>query len=388
MSGGPRPLLVAQVTGDEAHKLKFKWRYDDRPLGGGYSVALGDLNVRKQDVRQRLTALIKVVRKGDHLNCGKELKLLARAGRELYDALFLPEDCGNAWAEFNRNQVESLPATLRVQFEVEQLIQMPWGLIYDGDPETLPDDPTVCDSATYTNFWCLKYSLATIYVSSTLPYGVQFPIDRQQFRVLPFINSGGTKAAWNAVPTGEVKSRDLLLDGLKTDRAAFLESHELLESKHVMLYFLCHADGERLALGAEDLITLNDFRKIKPNRLDHRAGCLVFVNGCETAVGAADGGFLKATCRPGFYGFIGTETKVPDLYALRFGVEFLRELLSSRKPLYAVMDFLRGRHWPLSLMYSLYAYPLLSVESGDNVAALPDPGDVNFSAPPIGTGDL
>ena len=30
----------------------------------------------------------------------------------------------------------------------------------------------------------------------------------------------------------------------------------------------------------------------------------------------------------------------------------------------------------------------LSVESGDNVATLPDPGEVNFSAPPIGTGDL
>ena len=388
MSGGPRPLLVAQVTGDEAHKLKFKWRYDDRPLGGGYSVALGDLNVRKQDVRQRLTALIKVVPREITSTVARNSSSWPVPAANSTTRSFLPEDCGNAWAEFNRNQVESLPATLRVQFEVEQLIQMPWGLIYDGDPETLPDDPTVCDSATYTNFWCLKYSLATIYVSSTLPYGVQFPIDRQQFRVLPFINSGGTKAAWNAVPTGEVKSRDLLLDGLKTDRAAFLESHELLESKHVMLYFLCHADGERLALGAEDLITLNDFRKIKPNRLDHRAGCLVFVNGCETAVGAADGGFLKATCRPGFYGFIGTETKVPDLYALRFGVEFLRELLSSRKPLYAVMDFLRGRHWPLSLMYSLYAYPLLSVESGDNVAALPDPGDVNFSAPPIGTGDL
>jgi hypothetical protein len=101
-----------------------------------------------------------------------------------------------------------------------------------------------------------------------------------------------------------------------------------------MLYFLCHADGERLALGAENLITLNDFRKIKPNRLDHHAGCLVFINGCETAVGAADGGFLKATCRPGFYGFIGTETKVPDLVALRFGVEFLREFLSSGTALF------------------------------------------------------
>ena len=58
------------------------------------------------------------------------------------------------------------------------------------------------------------------------------------------------------------------------------------------------------------------------NEEDRKTACLVFVNGCCTATGHADGGFLEATGMQGFYGFIGTEANVPDVFALRFGLDF------------------------------------------------------------------
>ncbi len=287
------------------------------------------------------------------------------------------------------------------QFEVDRLIHIPWGLLYDGDPEVLPDDqnplpegpgagpynPATCGPAIYQNFWCMKYSLATVYLDNPPPRGVEGPIDHSSFRVLPLFNRGVLERTRAQLTPVEADALDMFLQNPSYTRSAFLNMGDTLKFHHGLLYFLCHANGEQLALDTREAIDLEDFHRLKPNVVDQATACLVFLNGCDTAVGASEGGFLKATCRPGFYGFIGTETKVPDLFALRFGVAFVREFLCGGEPLYNVVRGLRDRHWPLSLLYSLYAYPLLSLNP------IPDPSGMahitaNYSAPPIGSKDI
>ena len=80
---------------------------------------------------------------------------------------------------------------------------------------------------------------------------------------------------------------------------------------------------------------------------------IVFLNGCHTAVGDPGGGFLEATGGSGFCGFIGTETGIPDVFALRFGSAFLCQILRGGT-VTEVMSALRAAHWPLSLVYGTY----------------------------------
>jgi hypothetical protein len=122
-----------------------------------------------------------------------------------------------------------------------------------------------------------------------------------------------------------------------------------------LLYLYCHASEHRIGFSGADVLDTIDFT------VDYRKHsvpprCLVFLNGCHTAAG----GFLEATGRDGFCGFIGAETAVPYMFAHRFGAAVIAALYGG-EPLASIMDRLRERHWPLSLVYGLYAYPFLQL---------------------------
>src|SRR5204863_10056483 len=118
--------------------------------------------------------------------------------------------------------------------------------------------------------------------------------------------------------------------------------------------------------------------------------CVVFLNGCSTATGHPDGAFLEATGQPGMCGFIGTETVVPDVFALRFSLSFLSQFLQGGRSVSDIMHELWVRHFPLSLVYSIYTYPLLQVER--QAAVQPAPAtpqdDENFSFGTLGSATL
>ena len=119
-----------------------------------------------------------------------------------------------------------------------------------------------------------------------------------------------------------------------------------------LLYFYCHANGTRLSFGLDDEISTSDLRlelKREGASLENPP-CLVFLNGCHTAVGESTGGFLAATGGQGFCGFIGTEAKIPDLFAMRFGLALLHELFTRDLPVRDIMQELHRKHWPLSIV--------------------------------------
>jgi hypothetical protein len=114
---------------------------------------------------------------------------------------------------------------------------------------------------------------------------------------------------------------------------------------------------------------------------------LGILNGCSTAVGKDCQSFIEALSRDGFCGFLGTESEIPNVFALRFGSAFLNRLLVSGHPLVQVVDELRREHWPLSLLYGLYGYPLLQiVPSAGGTAIIGCPA--NFSRGPLGAAAL
>ncbi len=127
------------------------------------------------------------------------------------------------------------------------------------------------------------------------------------------------------------------------------------------LYICCHSNNKTLALNSTDEIDMDNLRYNLASKLSENDICLIFLNGCSTAVEDEDGAFLEAIDLPGVYGFIGTETRVPDSFAFQFGVDFLFHFFYSGKPIYELMDILRRKHWPLSLVYGVYCISTVKV---------------------------
>jgi len=152
-----------------------------------------------------------------------------------------------------------------------------------------------------------------------------------------------------------------------------------------ILMFYCHANGTSLALSDRDAVSPEDLQRYLNLRGSFpEAVTLTFLNGCSTAVGAADRGFLEATGQSGFVGYVGTEAAIPNVYALRFGIEFLRCFLETGWPLVNVMEAMWRLHWPLSLLYSLNGYADLKLNRAEVAKEWPPAALGNFSEELIG----
>lgn len=130
---------------------------------------------------------------------------------------------------------------------------------------------------------------------------------------------------------------------------------------HCLLFFYCHANGTRLELGPTDTINVLEFEELfdRPSAEESGKFCLTFLNGCSTAVGEGSEAFQAATMAPGFCGFIGTEERVPDAFALEFAEDLLEYIDEQQVPLIDAMYLMRSQYWPLSLLYGVYADPAL-----------------------------
>ena len=106
-------------------------------------------------------------------------------------------------------------------------------------------------------------------------------------------------------------------------------------------------------------------------------------HGCSTAVGGDNKGFIEAMTREGFCGFIGTETDIPNIFAFRFGAAFLHYMLETGWPVLDVVNTMRREHWPLSLLYQIYASPTFRIPRDVVVSTWPA-STSNFSLGPLG----
>ena len=264
----------------------------------------------------------------------------------------------------------------RILITVNQRVYIPWGLAYDGDPEALPDDPPP-DSITpllYAGFWCLKYQVSTLHEIID-PSGIKKPRSNDEVQMLTIVNQPVWDTAKNHVPADELPA---LTSALARSRPLintsedFFKTYKKLYRGIDLLYVYCHASGNRLALAGDDGISVVKFKSnVHYDDREPHPPCLVFLNGCQTAVGAEKGGFLKATGGPGFCGFIGTEAKVPDLFALRFGARFFWHLLYEEMTVEEIMDKLRREHFPLGLVYSTCCHPQFKIKRISPAPAVP-----------------
>jgi hypothetical protein len=385
----PNPILVEVANAQNQSALKVHWRQGERRLGY-YSVLRADLERLGKSMRDRLERLVHTVRDNGGDQCGKQLKDLATDGRYFYQYLFDSDDRKDEALRI-RDWLESEGNRYRIHIDVEASIHLPWGLIYGSDPDALRGDAGESGIDKYGDFWCLKHHVSMLY---SRPLLERAEIEADKFHVLPIINRSVLEEVRKHLGDIEAEAWNAILEGRNPvyDKSDAFSRWKSMNDKHGMLYFLCHGDGKQLSLAApldesrDRIISIDEFRwNFERKAARNGTGTFVFLNACATAKGEVTGGFFEALGRDGFFGYIGTEATVPNVFAQRFGLMFLNEFLYSNRQLFEVMSQLRRQFWPLSLLYSVYCFPRLKIVGGEDRRRLSDlPADY-FSRGKVGS---
>jgi hypothetical protein len=373
--------ILVRIVPDGSNKLKVTWGnggLDFHP----YSIDQ-DLLIRKaNDVRTELQNLAhEVVRRGSE-RCGVVLKTLAQAGSNLGKALFTSNPRSHNPATV-RTWLKNRQGRDKILFVIDERIQIPWGLIYDGNADEISGKPNDSGIHNFYSFWNLKYSIASVYNRIT-PEALD-EAEGPGTTLIRVVDPSALQRAMTSLNNAEKNRAERLFELFRytfSTKSDFFQKWDVMLEHSTILFFFCHASGTQLSLGESEKITIDDLLlQASPyGDTTTKATTLVLINGCSTAIGDPGGGFLEATGNAPFYGFVGTEADIPDAFALRFGQALLQNLISSGEHIYKIIDRMRKRHWPLSLLYSLYCHPNYTVSwHGEDLIDI-DPVEDNFSS--------
>jgi len=300
------------------------------------------------------------------------LKTLSTAGGRLFQRLFFHPAAGASTKTVGqrlRERATEPGVRLNVQIVAEHF-PVPWGLLYLGDiaddaprdwelflgmrhiVELIPlqTDLSVPDCTIVSD----KPSLA---VSVNVNAGIDKQmkadfVDRQQ----KFFRAASAKLGMRLV---EREARKEMIDALKG------------KADDQVMYLYCHAvtvgiddpggiDSSSLVLSGEESLTLKDLNANAPMDLQLKGNPLVFINACESAELSPMfyDGFVPYFMAKGARGVVGTECKMPALFATEWALRFFPEFLGGA-PLGEVFLELRRELWqehgnPLGLLYAVY----------------------------------
>ena len=373
MAKTPAILSVQEQSGQ---RLKIKWTVivDGRPGNfGPYSVPLATLSFEVAKVRTCLNDLVAEYNNRTY-DYESALKKLANAGSGLEFLLFdgVGDNEGGGEAKKAKNWLaDQNPGSVQMTVSTDGTVHVPWGLLFSGK---IPEETEARDD--YSGFWAFRYELATLHIAMD-PHQFEQGVEESGFRVVSLVDGKALKDVKQSLPAKEQALLEALL--ARPLGAVFNTDEGKLYLKQVaesdcLLNVFSHATGQEIML-SPDSLSVADFRRhfLHPRQTtqNRQAEALLFLNGCDTAVGDMDNSFLSATAEPGCAGFIGSEAKLPDEFALRAGLVVLHGLLREGLTAHQVVKRLWYEHWPLGLLYGCYAVPDFKVAVGAPVA-LPD----------------
>jgi hypothetical protein len=373
--------LVAQ----DSQRVKVSW-----PGWRPYDISLPAIDRCAREIRRHLKALVDDAIGNRLTGSAKTLNEIAIVGNDLYLALFTKVS-GDGDPARIREYYEKL-RDAEFQFIVSNMIFVPWGLVFPSNPSTLPEtwpsESADLSWETYRDFWCFSRALVVTYDRVEM----DAVGDTSALRMMCVVNSDAlAKAEHSVMATPESGFLHWLKQHNPISSWKALRATWQTENAQVgLLYFYCHASETTLALGAEDRVDSTQLFTLLANgakRTKGTSNCLVLVNGCSTAVGSPAGNFMMSTSEGPVCGFVGTETDIPDIFALRFSLALLHHIFRSELSLAEAMQRLYRDHFPLSLVYGYCAHPdfrMSQTQAPDITAPQPE----NFSFSRVGTNRL
>ena len=380
--------IYLKVIPLDQDRLKVTWK-DDVNIGyGPYYLARQQVKETVGKIRKELEALTNEYLYNPDPQYSPIMRKLAKEGNTLNFLLF--EGAAGQESVDKAQKVKrwlnGLEGTIRLNISVSSSVHIPWTLVFDEDPELIPDGTINIDD--YQGFWGQKYSISVLF-SGMSPKELKNPRKRSTFKVISALNNVEYKNAFSNLKEKEIQYLNSLLDrplGKTFEWSACKKQWEKLGQEDCLLNIFSHATGKELELSDKDCLNVIKFRQLfrreNLNESDKECYCFMFLNGCSTAVGDLDNSFINATSeQPGFCGFVGAEASLPAEFAIRFGGAFLSQVLDGGTTVQLALKGLHRQHWPLSILYNSYAHPYFHIEKDKNVSPTPWSDEVNFSYP-------
>jgi len=175
------------------------------------------------------------------------------------------------------------------------------------------------------------------------------------------------QAYWQAVTHASPRIRSVT----RTSKVDLINSLKDVALSDQIIYFYCHAESlglgagggpgqSRLIMSGSEQVTLDDLNLDAPAQKKLRGAPLVFINACESGELSPlfYNGFVPYFLSKGARGVIGTECKVPALFATEWARRFFDEFLGGA-PIGETVLKLRNEFFvnsgnPLGLLYGVH----------------------------------
>jgi hypothetical protein len=370
--------LVLRIAKDD-NTFKLAWQIpegDEVWAPSAYSIDAADSGLLQQaaiELRRQMRSIAFAAHPFEKSEFKAILQNLAAWGQDLFLHLMPPlesdaSDLRPRLEEIGRGRV-GVRQDFKIVIETPELF-VPWGFVFSGRIDDLPQNPTL-SLADMQGFWLSQFNISVAYGSSS------FPRNRKASSCkLIALHEEMFGKARRAIGDEECLSRlDQLLSGKMAPTMDWIDFEkawkEVKDEYDSVLYVYGHSNGQRIQLRdtEKDKMESRQFdlpasRLIQFRKRDRSSASIFLLNGCETVAPSADSAdapisanFLKETRSPGYYGFVGTETQISNIFACRYGTEFLWRLCQERRSVGETFDELleSPQLFPQNLLYSCYA---------------------------------
>lgn len=365
-------LITVKVQQNSGYEVT--WYVGDNVFS--YSVGMEDLSKVAGAVREQLRQL-SLCSNGEIDTPRREILVaLAEAGQELRYSLFNDPQKKDQAGILDDYIAQTIPTDRQLVIHADVTIDLPWGLMFDGDVPPREGSPDSDEMAEFSGFWCLKYRLSTMPgPNPRAPKKWKRP--RSGFGMLSLVNREVKEKLADDLPPDMYEEFCEMLKPPVGEPDNYRHGLKLMEdtpNADVIVHFLGHHQNQTLILDDGYEISFNQFSRLLDEltgREQFRASqpCgLVFLNGCESAVGEKDLTLRRHVWRPQFCGVIATESIVRRQYAAVFGIRFLRLMTKEGRTVADTMEELHHDRalWPESLIYGCYAHPDFCIEPPAN----------------------
>ena len=348
--------ITLRITADTTGYAKVGWSvagYDD-PIDVAYQVDRSNLVTASGEVRKCLRRLVRLpkIKKDDGFQIPvaypETLSDLVQRGGELFDSLF---DINDNQSREIKEIVGSLGHNAGAdgsdrQFSMSIIVDagaphVPWNFVCS--PDAGPPQRPAFSISDFEFFWLSRFKVTVRYPGGRL----QLPVDRQKSHecvqaVHETLLERSREEIRRIDASADTKISTLLSSGFCDSKWSRIREHFKVIGEDVdsIIYVFGHSNGSALLLddspARDSELPVSSFESTFRKRNDTRSASVCIFNGCRSAAPDDDAGdeegipedrwpsgFRKATRNPGFYGFIGAETEVLNVWACLYGSQLL-----------------------------------------------------------------
>lgn len=311
------------------------------------------------------------------------LRKLAEAGFLLYKKIFYENADKQTQAMGDILRKMAREEKLQIQIASERFF-LPWGVLYMSDnldhvePEMFLGLKHIIEHIPSQN----NFSYFSLSIDGTPKFTISLNIDEgideeAAARGIAKKVVGEQVEFWNRLKAGG--SVDLTVRGSSDELIEVLRNHSMSER---LIYFYCHASARMGS--SKPSVTLGDGKRLSTDELSMAEGKitsltaapLVFINACDSAELSPFfyDDFLNFFVSRGARGAIGTECKIPAIFATEWAERFFTRFLPGKSLGELFLDLRREFYFKhnnlLGLAYALYCdgdtqiLPSLSVNAG------------------------